>query len=255
MRKALSVVALFIPLLLRASGQFGISTPLLTNSGTTCSVQNPPGAPQLVQFSNSYGGSFNDTLSMTGIVSGHAVVVSTAFDSATPPGNTTVSDTFGNTWTALSTNGTPPYRLYVWVALNVTGGAGVDSINIGNSSVSWDSNPMGAEFSGVATSGALDGTPAVTASATLTWPVITNGVTTTTADDMLITIFGAQCGGGLCTGTIAACTFTSAGSVVHASYMAVAPQSAIGTFASSWTGIAGIEGARDNATVLFALKP
>lgn len=251
MRRLLAFVLL---VLTPAWGQFGIATPLLTNTGGTCGPILAPGAPQFVQFSNSFGGSFNDTVQITGVTTGNALVVTTAIDSASgsyPPANTTAVDTFGNTF-GLVITGTTPYKIYVWVALNVTGGAGVDSINVGNSSVSWDSNPMVAEFSGVAHSSAVDGTPAITASATLAFPLITGTVTTSLPNDLVLTLFGWSCH--VC-GITAACTFATAGGAEAASWMAYQGQPVAGTFGASWIGNGGFTGTRDNTTVMFALKP
>ena len=251
MRKLLSILLLLTS---PAWGQFGISVPLLTSSGGPCSVPNPPSSPQFVQFSNDFGGSFNDTVSITGVVTGHALVVTTAIDSSSvayPPANTTAVDTFGNTFN-LDIVGTVPYKIYVWIALNVTGGAGVDAINVGNSSVSWDSNPMVAEFSGVAHSAAIDGTPGLTASTTLAFPLFSNTTTTVGANDLILGIFGWACGG---CGLATACTFAIAGHAEEASWLAYNAQPTQGTFGAAWTANSGFAGTRDNATVMFALKP
>ena len=121
MRKLLSVVALFLPLLLRASGQFGISTPLVTYV--------PPGSPYNTCLTGAWpmnegsGTTFHDitgngnTLTLN---NGSAVTwqANTGLPGTTPFFNGT-GYAIGTNYTNTNFTGTAPFSVFMWT----TGGS------------------------------------------------------------------------------------------------------------------------------------
>lgn len=141
-------------------------------------------APALVRHTEQAcgGGSASYTEAFAANTAGSAIVVAVAWQTQTIT-VTGVTDTKGNTYTAagapLNWFGTT-YRMQVWIALNVAATATTNTVTMAFSSSSATICAAIAEFSGIATSSALDGyaaaigTAATASSGTITSANATN---------------------------------------------------------------------------------
>lgn len=212
----------------------------------------PPGITHVQgggSFNSSSSSTWSTTLSPVG--SGNALCIAVGYVNGTAD-TISIADGHSNTYTQVDQSSQSGFQWTTFYAINVTGSPTVITVTDSTSPRSFNGMVVD-EYTGVATSSALDGhaiNPQTNA-ATSTDAVTSGSITTGTSGDLICSMVVTTAGGISANGTgFTAATSDAAGAGVFWSEYQV--QSSAGSIAGTWSTSAGTNGF---VTGVIALKP